>query len=398
MLLDKTNVVLGVTGSISAYKAAYLTRQLQKKGAQVQVVMTAAATEFITPLTFNTLSNRNVYTGMFEGDNAGTRHIDLGKWADVILVAPATANIIAKVARGIADDLLSAILLAFAERKIMFAPAMNVNMYNNPVTRENIEYLKGIGYYFVEPDSGELACGDEGAGRLPEISTITEHLHRYLHSGKLLNGKRVVITAGPTREFLDQVRYISNRSSGKMGYALANEAAKEGASVTLISGPTTLKPPSGVETINVESAQEMQQELRQHANKIDYLFMAAAVEDIAPAQQDSKKLKKEFINDNLSIKVNPDIVQDFRDKDQEVCIIGFSLEMEKGLKRSKEKMRQKGLDYIVWNDPEQEGAGFEVDTNEVVLIAKNEETYKFQKAPKRKIAEQIINRVVMHNE
>jgi phosphopantothenoylcysteine decarboxylase/phosphopantothenate--cysteine ligase len=398
MLFENKNVILGITGSISAYKSALLTRQLIREGADVQVVMSQAATEFISPLTFKTLTGNKVYTQMFEDHNSGTRHIDLGKWGDVILVAPATANLLARVNNGIADDLLTALILAFKERKVAFAPAMNVNMYKNPITQNNIQQLIDQGYYFIEPGSGELACGDQGYGRLAETDIIIEELYRYLNGRNLLAGKNVVVTAGPTREYLDQVRFISNRSTGKMGYALANEAAKEGGSVTLISGPTDIQPPPGVNTVNINSALEMQESLLEYAGATDYLFMAAAVEDIAPRETGRKKLKKADLGQNLRIKINPDIVKNFREKDKKACIVGFSVEMEEGLERSKSKMKEKGLDFIVWNNPLKAGAGFAADTNEVVLVSKDGEKYNFPKALKRQIAEQIITTVVHHYE
>ncbi|HMA61711.1 MAG TPA: bifunctional phosphopantothenoylcysteine decarboxylase/phosphopantothenate--cysteine ligase CoaBC [bacterium] len=397
MLFEKNHLVLGVTGSIAAYKSALLTRNLIKEGAQVQVVMSQAATHFITPLTFNTLTGKEVFTEMFADENAGTRHIELGK-ADGILVAPATANLIARVANGIADDLLSAIILASQNGKVAFAPAMNVNMYNNPVTQKNISALKEIGYRFIEPDEGELACGDQGTGRLADSKVIVEEFHRYLHGEDLLAGKNVVVTAGPTREYLDQVRFISNRSSGKMGYALANEAAKEGASVTLISGPTNLSTPPGVTKISVQSAREMQASLMEYAGGTDYLFMAAAVEDIAPSQQDQSKIKKSSLKSSLEIKVNPDLVKNFREKDSQACIVGFSVEFEEGSDRSIDKMKNKGLDFVAWNNPSKRGVGFESDTNQITLFAKNGSRFEFPKAPKRKIAEQLIKTVVEEND
>lgn len=397
MLFENNSLVLGVTGSIAAYKSALLTRQLIKEGAEVQVVMSKAATHFITPLTLNTLTGKDVYTEMFADDNAGTRHIELGK-ADGILVAPATANLIARVASGIADDLLSAIILASENGKVAFAPAMNVNMYNNPVTQKNISALKEIGYRFIEPEEGELACGDRGTGRLADLEVIVEEIHRYLHGQNLLAGKNVVVTAGPTREFLDQVRFISNRSSGKMGYALANEAAKEGASVTLISGPSNLPAPQGVAKINVQSAREMQSSLMDYAGQTDYLFMAAAVEDIAPAKRDQSKIKKTSLETSLAIEVNPDLVKNFRENDSQACIVGFSVEFEEGSDRSIEKMKNKGLDFVAWNNPSQKGIGFESDTNQIVLFAKDGSQFEFPKAVKRKIAEQLIKTVVEQNE
>ena len=397
MLFENNSLVLGVTGSIAAYKSALLTRHLIKEGAEVQVVMSKAATHFITPLTLNTLTGKDVYTEMFADDNAGTRHIELGK-ADGILVAPATANLIARVASGIADDLLSAIILASENGKVAFAPAMNVNMYNNPVTQKNISALKEIGYRFIEPEEGELACGDQGTGRLADLEVIVEEFHRYLHGQNLLAGKNVVVTAGPTREFLDQVRFISNRSSGKMGYALANEAAKEGASVTLISGPSNLPAPPGVAKINVQSAREMQSSLMDYAGQTDYLFMAAAVEDIAPAKRDQSKIKKTSLETSLAIEVNPDLVKNFREKDSQACIVGFSVEFEEGSDRSIEKMKNKGLDFVAWNNPSQKGIGFESDTNQIVLFAKDGSQFEFPKAAKRKIAEQLIKTVVEQNE
>ncbi|MCF7741426.1 MAG: bifunctional phosphopantothenoylcysteine decarboxylase/phosphopantothenate--cysteine ligase CoaBC [Candidatus Marinimicrobia bacterium] len=397
MLFENNSLVLGVTGSIAAYKSALLTRQLIKEGAEVRVVMSKAATHFITPLTLNTLTGKDVYIEMFADDNAGTRHIELGK-ANGILVAPATANLIARVANGIADDLLSAIILASENGKVAFAPAMNVNMYNNPVTQENIAALKEIGYRFIEPEEGELACGDQGTGRLADLEVIVEEFHRYLHGQNRLACKNVVVTAGPTREFLDQVRFISNRSSGKMGYALANEAAKEGASVTLISGPSNLPAPPGVTKISVQSAREMQSSLMDYAGQTDYLFMAAAVEDITPAKRDQSKIKKTSLENSLAIEVNPDLVKNFRENDSKACIVGFSVEFEEGSDRSIEKMKNKGLDFVAWNNPSQKGAGFESDTNQIVLFENDGSRFEFPKAAKRKIAEQLIKTVVEQND
>lgn len=383
-------IVLGVTGGIAIYKAADLLRRLiQEEGAAVQVIMTSHAQAFMTPLIFETLSGKPVITDMFQGPRIATRHIDLAESADVVLVCPATANCLAKAAQGSADDMLSTVILT-AGNKTCFVPAMNTAMWLNPITQANVTKLRQLGYGILEPDEGPLACQAVGKGRLPAIDTILAFLDHRLNGRRSLLGKKVVVTAGPTRAPIDAVRFITNRSSGKMGYALASMAVREGAEVLLISGPTSLPVPWGVRLQKVETADDLQSALISQGKDADYLFMAAAVEDIVPEKVIAGKLKKESGFAPLEVKAAPDIVQSYRRLNPNTCIIGFSVEIEQGEERSLAKMRQKGLDYIVWNDPSQPGAGFEHETNAVTLFAADGRRWELGLASKREIAAQII--------
>lgn len=396
MNLKNYKITLGLTGGIAIYKSAGLLRRLiQEYGADVTVIMTAAAQKFIQPLIFETLSGKPVVTEMFASEKVYTRHIDLGKDVDLVLVCPATANIVAKAAHGIAEDMLSTVILT-AGNKTVFALAMNEKMYLNPITQENIAKLKSLGYGFIEPEIGELACQEVGVGRLAEESVILNYLERRLHPTRSLQDQKVLVTAGPTREYLDAVRFISNRSSGKMGYALAAEAQKEGAAVTLISGPTSLPAPIGIKTLQVESAQEMHEALLTNGDNADYLFMAAAVEDLVPGQKSPAKLKKSQFPATLQIQTAPDLIHSFRQQNRTCCIIGFSVEIEEGKARSLEKLRAKGMDYIAWNDPSQAGAGFGAETNILTLFSAAGREWHFPLADKREIARQIISVVVQH--
>ncbi len=390
MKFKNKKILLGITGSIAIYKAADLLRKLTKNyGADVQVIMTNSALRFMSPLVFETFSGKNVYSSIFDEGYVGTRHIDFAKEADIVLICPATANIIAKAASGIADDLLSTIILA-AGTKTVFAPAMNVNMYKNPATMENMDKLKKIGYGFIDSETGMLACNDIGKGKLTNIDKILEYLNMTLNGTNKLKGKKVLVTAGPTREYLDPVRYISNRSSGKMGLALAEEAKKEGAEVLLVTGPVSIDIPNDLETIKVESAIEMRDTLIQNSDSVDFLFMAAAIEDLCPAEYIDTKIKKNDTITEIPIKLAPDIVSEFRQKNKKTCIVGFSVEMNDGKERSINKMQKKGLDYIVWNNPKDDGVGFEHDTNEVTLFSQNGHEWFLSKNSKRNIAENII--------
>jgi len=394
--MKNNRITLGLTGGIAIYKSASLLRRLiQDYGSDVTVIMTAAAQKFMQPLIFETLSGKPVITEMFAREKVFTRHIDLGKDADLVLVCPATANIVAKAAHGIADDLLSTVILA-AGNKTVFVLAMNEKMYLNPITQENITKLKNLGYGIIEPETGDLACQEVGIGRLAEELVILNYLEQRLNKTRLLQDQRVLVTAGPTREYLDTVRFISNRSSGKMGYALAIAAQREGAEVILISGPTSLSAPFGIKTLPVESAQEMQEVLLANADKADYLFMAAAVEDFVPRQKYSTKLKKSQFPTALQIKVAPDLIQSFRQQNKACCIIGFSVETEEGKARSLEKLRDKGMDFIAWNDPSQADAGFGAETNIMTLFSADGGEWHFPLADKREIARQIIAHVVQH--
>ncbi len=396
MNLKNNKITLGLTGGIAIYKSASLLRRLiQEYDADVTVIMTMAAQKFMQPLIFETLSGKPVVTEMFAREKVYTRHIDLGKDVDLVLVSPATANIVAKAAHGIADDMLSTVILT-AGNKTVFVLAMNEKMYLNPITQENIAKLKKLGYGVIEPEVGDLACQEVGIGRLANESVILNYLEQRLHETRLLQDQKVLVTAGPTREYLDAVRFISNRSSGKMGYALAIEAQREGAEVILISGPTSLSVPFGVKTLQVESAQEMQDTLLANAAKANYLFMAAAVEDLIPKQNFPTKLKKSQFPAALQIKAAPDLIQSFRQQNKACCIIGFSVEIEEGKARSLEKLRAKGMDFIAWNDPSQAGAGFGAETNVLTLFSADGGEWHFPLADKREIARQIIACVVQH--
>jgi len=394
--LKTKRITLGLTGGIAIYKSASLLRRLvSDDGIDVTVIMTAAAQKFMTPLIFETFSGKPVVTEMFAREKVYTRHIDLGQDVDMVLVCPATANIVAKAANGIADDMLSTVILS-AGAKTVFALAMNSNMYANPITQANLRKLRELGYGIIEPESGELACRELGKGRLAEESVILDYVRQRLMGIAQLNGKRVVVTAGPTREYLDPVRFISNRSSGKMGYALAAEARQQGADVVLICGPGHEVAPAGVQLIRVESARQMQAALRDHGKGADYLFMAAAVEDIRPARPSETKIKKTELSKTIAIERSPDLLIDFRKANPDTCVVAFSVEIEDGRRRSIAKMKAKGTDFIVWNDPSVAGAAFEGDTNAVTLIAADSQEWILPLASKRTIARQIIEHVVRH--
>lgn len=389
-------ITLGLTGGIAIYKSAALLRRLVNElELDVSVIMTDAAQQFMSPRIFETFSGKAVVTGMFARERVATRHIDLGSDADLVLVCPATANIIAKAAHGIADDILSTVILV-AGPKTVFAPAMNSHMYLNPVTQANIGRLEELGYGFIAPESGALACNDDGPGRLADESRILEIVQERLRTGDQLRGKRVVVTAGPTREYLDPVRFISNRSSGKMGYALAVDARRRGADVVLISGPSHEIAPPEVQIVNVESAKEMGQALMEQGKNADYLFMAAAVEDIVPANPRSTKLKKGTLPDSIAITRSTDLVSEYRRSNPDCCIVAFSVEMEDGRQRSLEKLRTKGADYIVWNNPAEPGSAFGTDTNAVLLIAADGQEWQFPLASKRTIAARLIEQILGH--
>ena len=383
-------IVLGLTGGIAIYKSANLLRRLTAdEGADVTVVMTASAQQFMQPLIFETFSGKTVLADMWTGGSVATRHIDLATQSEAILVCPATANMVAKAAHGIADDLLSTIVLA-AGAKTIFALAMNVNMYENPITQENIRKLRGLGYGFVEPEEGDLACRTYGKGRLAAESSILDYLDMRLNIHPKLQGKRVLVTAGPTWEPIDSVRYVSNRSSGKMGFALAQAAVREGARVSLVTGPTALESPFGVERIDVETAVDMDRALQERGKDADLLLMAAAVEDIVPSRREGK-LKKTDLPEALPIDRAPDIVSHFRQLFPKCRIVGFSVEMQDGRARSLAKMQDKGLDFIVWNDPSVDGAGFAADTNEVTVFSAGGDEWQIPKDSKARIAREIID-------
>ncbi|MCD8240380.1 MAG: bifunctional phosphopantothenoylcysteine decarboxylase/phosphopantothenate--cysteine ligase CoaBC [Oscillospiraceae bacterium] len=362
-------VVLGVTGGIAAYKMASVASALHKAGADVRVVMTRNATEFITPLTFETLTNHRCVTDTFARDfQYDVAHISLAKAADLLLIAPATANVIAKLAHGIADDMLTTVSLA-ARCKKMIAPAMNTAMLDATVTQENLQTLARYGYEIIEPDSGFLACGDTGRGKLPEPEVLLDHVARALAREKTLSGVRVTVTAGPTQEALDPVRYLTNHSSGRMGYAVAREAMLRGADVTLISGPSALEPPPFVRLVRIKDAQEMFEAVRAALPQTDVLVKAAAVADFRPAVCATEKLKKGALTAALPLERTEDILQYVAaHRHDGLFVCGFSMETQDMLENSRAKLERKHLDMIVANNLKESGAGFGVETNVVTII------------------------------
>ncbi len=373
MLKGKT-VVLGVTGSIAAYKIAGLASRLVKKHADVHVIMTENATHFINPITFETLTGNKCLVDTFDRNfEFHVEHVALAKRADVMMIAPASANVIGKIANGIADDMLTTTVMACKAEKFI-SPAMNTNMYENPIVQDNLRKLKDFGYKIIEPDSGYLACGDTGTGKMPSEETLEQYILRKLAREKDLAGKKILITAGPTREALDPVRFISNRSTGKMGYALANQAMLRGAEVLLVTGPVQLAPPPFVKVVPVESAAQMYRAVTDACQEADIIIKSAAVADYRPAQIADNKIKKKDNDMSIPLTRTEDILAwlgEHRRKGQFIC--GFSMETENMLENSRKKLEKKHIDMIVANNVKQQGAGFGTDTNIVTLITKQEE-------------------------
>ncbi len=391
-MLQGKCVVLGVTGGIAAYKSAELLRLLVKSGADVHVVMTQSAQEFITPLTMQTLSGNPVHSELFsllQEQDIG--HISLADRADLILVAPATANLIGKVANGIADDLLTTTIMA-SKAKILFAPAMNSNMWENPLYQANQAKLETLGYHFIEPAYGELACGWQGQGKLPDPQDIFASAQSLLVTQDLI-GKTVLVTAGPTREEIDPIRFLSNYSSGKMGYAIASAARNRGAKVVLVSGPVNLPEPKGVETHQVSSAQEMYQTVMLHAETADLIIKAAAVADFRPVERGAQKMKKGR-SETMSVELqrNPDILAELGENKGSRILIGFAAETEELLKHAREKLQKKNLDMIVANDVTLDGAGFNGDTNIVRFLAADGSVEDLPQMSKEAVAGLLLDR------
>ena len=388
-LINK-NILLGVTGGIAAYKAAEIVRHLKKSGSSVRVVMTKSAEEFITPLTLQALSGNRVSRELLDAEaEAAMGHIELAKWADGILIAPATANTLARLSSGRGDDLLSTITLAF-EGPISLAPAMNQAMWRDSRTQENLKKLIDKGYILCGPGSGEQACGDVGLGRMLEPLEIMEIFSDSFKEG-MLSGKSVLITAGPTKEPIDPVRFITNRSSGKMGYSLAEAAIDAGAIVTLITGPVDIEPPMKCNTIPVETAKEMHEAVMHHVNKKDIYIGTAAVSDYRPARKNETKLKKDDKGSPLILELveNQDILKSVSELDERPFVVGFAAETNDLIKNAKTKFKNKGLDLIVANDVSDKSIGFDSDDNAVTLITKRR-NLAIEKESKRKIAKKII--------
>lgn len=394
-MLKGKNIILGVTGGIAVYKAADLVSKLKKQEANVEVIMTSASTEFVNPLTFQTMSVNPVHTSMFnEIDKFDVEHISLAQKGDVILIAPATANTIGKIANGIADNLLTTVVMA-SNKKVVFAPAMNTWMYNNPMVQSNIKKLKELGYYFIKPGSGRLACGDYGAGKMAEPSDIVEFIDDLLTDKDLL-GKDIVITAGPTIEKIDPVRYITNHSSGKMGYSIAKEAVRRGADVHLISGPTALEIPKNLDFIPVETTLEMFEEVGKLFDNCDVLIKAAAPADLRPKDYSEEKIKKNNIKDNnftLDFIENPDIAKFYGNKKKDQTIVGFAAESNSLIENAKGKLRSKKFDFIVANDITKKDAGFKSDTN-IISVIDEDTRVDYPIMDKVEIAKIIIDKAV----
>lgn len=390
--LQNKKILLGISGSIAAYKAAVLARLLVKAGAEVQVVMTQAATEFITPLTLATLSKRPALVAYTSGDKGEwNNHVELGLWADLMLIAPATANTLAQCAHGLCDNLLSACYLS-ARCPVFFAPAMDLDMYVHPATRQNMQQLRTYGNHLIEAEHGELASGLVGDGRLAEPERIVAYLEKYLATDPIVKGKRVLITAGPTQEALDPVRYISNHSTGKMGYAIAKAFALAGAEVTLISGPTSLLlPSSDIRLLRVQSASEMLSASLDHFDNTDLTILSAAVADYAPETVASSKIKKAGDTLSLTMVKTPDIAQTLgKRKKPHQLLVGFALETDNEVSNAIEKLHRKNFDYIVLNSLRDSGAGFAHDTNKITVIDKDEQLRIFDLKSKEAVAYDIL--------
>lgn len=394
MLKDK-NIIVGVTAGIAAYKAVDLVSKLKKQNANVEVIMTENATKFVSPLTFQTMALNPVYVDMFkEPRNYDVEHISIAEKADIFLIAPATANIIGKIANGIADDLLTTTIMA-TQAKVIFAPAMNTNMYLNPIVQKNMDYLRKLGYEFIKPGVGILACQTYGPGRMAEPMDIVQYVINSFNEKDLV-GKKILVTAGPTIEPLDPVRYVTNHSSGKMGYNIAEEAEKRGAEVVLITGPTALEPPMGIEVIRVNTTMEMFHAVEDKFHSCQALIKAAAPLDYRPETvSDVKIKKKDGKKDELNIKYirNPDIAAHFGNKKTNQIVVGFAAETNNLVENAKEKLVKKNLDFIVANDITEAGAGFKTDTNLITIIDKEGTVTDYPIMDKSQVAKIIINKV-----
>lgn len=396
--MEKKKILLAVSGGIAAYKAAPVASKLYQSGYEVKVILTASAQKFITPLTFQTLTRQAVYTDTFEEKEPSVvSHIDIADWADLVLIAPATANVIGKLANGIADDMLSTTLLA-TKADVLIAPAMNVNMFNHPAVKKNMETLAAFGWRFIEPNEGLLACGWIGKGRLAEPEELINAVHMYFKEKKEhslpLSGKKVMVTAGPTREELDPVRYFTNHSSGKMGYAIAFAAKKLGADVTLITGPTSLDIPSGVQVERVISAKEMFDKAISLYGEQDIVIKCAAVADYTPVTVHSNKFKKKNDTWTIELKKTDDILKVLGERKEHQILVGFAAETENLEDYAKDKLLRKNLDMVVGNDVSKEGSGFGSDTNEIIMIKKDGSIRPLPILTKEQAANEILEEVM----
>jgi phosphopantothenoylcysteine decarboxylase/phosphopantothenate--cysteine ligase len=394
-LKDK-RIILGVCGSVAAYKSAYLLRELQKKGAEVKVVMTPSAVKFVAPLTFSSLSHKQVLVDIFPDEGASIQHVELGLWADVMLVAPVTASTVAKLAYGIADNLLTSIALAL-RAPLIIAPAMDVDMYVHPATSRNISKLRERGVFVVEPQEGELASGLTGVGRLAEVGDIVASIEKLFEGHhRDFTGKKVLVTAGPTQEPIDAVRFISNRSSGKMGFAVASAAANRGADVRLVSGPVSLETPRNVLRENVSTADEMHAAVERSFEWCDVLIMTAAVADYKVLDPPDRKIKKdEHVEGAAELKLveNVDILKSLSGKKGNRIVVGFALETDDGVENAVKKLKSKSMDMIVLNNPRDEGTGFGTETNKATMIFSDGKERELPLMPKYEVAMKILDGV-----
>ena len=393
MLKGKT-VVIGVSGGIAVYKVCDVVSRLKKLNADVHVIMTKSACEFVGPLTFQTLSQNYVVSDMFGDPKTwDVEHIALAKKADLFLVAPATANVIGKIANGICDDMLTTTIAA-TKAKVLIAPAMNTNMYENPLVQKNISTLKQYGYKFIEPESGRLACGDIGSGKLASPEVIVENVEALLNYEQDLVGRKIIITAGPTIESLDPVRYLTNRSSGKMGYAIAKVAAARGAEVTLVSGKTSLKPSSNIKkVINITSAEDMYQAVISNLDENDVVIKSAAVADYKPKEYSDKKIKKKDGDLVIELDRNKDIAYEIGKIKKDKILVGFAAETNDLIENAKGKIAKKNMDFIVANNLKESGAGFGTDTNVVSIIEKDGSMTKYPMMTKEEVASVILDKI-----
>ena len=400
-MLAGKKILIGITGGISVYKMCTAVRLFKKAGAEVRIMMTHSATQFVTPLTFSTLSQEEVVVSHWPSDpnsstNLGVKHIDYGLWADVMLIAPATANTIAHLAHGYAEDVLGSTVLAL-RCPLVVSPSMDVDMWENAATQENLATLRSRGSFIIPPASGELASGLVGAGRLPEPEVIVSFVENVLDkTPRDLSGKKILVTAGPTFEPIDPVRFIGNRSSGKMGFAIANAAALRGAEVTLVSGPVSLGTPKRVHRVDVDTAEQMFHAVNTHSANSHIVIMAAAVADYTPKNVADQKIKKESGGTELTLQLRStkDILKSLGESKGKKILVGFALETENELAHAKEKLAKKNLDLIVMNSTNDEGAAFGSDTNVVTLIDKNGTTIKLEKMAKFDVATEILNYIV----
>ena len=390
----KKCVVIGVTGGIAVYKALDVISALRKKDIDVHVIMTKSATEFVNPITFQSISQNMVVTNMFSEPKAWEiQHISLAQRADLMLIAPATANIIGKISNGIADDMLSTTIMA-TKAKVIFAPAMNTNMYENPITQGNIKRLKEYGYKFIEPASGRLACGDVGKGKLADVNTIVERVLSELNDVEQdLKGKKVLISAGPTVAPIDPVRYITNRSTGKMGYAIAEEAKSRGADVILVSGPTNLEKPANINTINIMTNEEMKNAIVDNFDWADIVIKSAAVADYKPKNYSDKKIKKGEGDLNLVLTRDNDILKYLGEIKSHQILVGFAAESNDVEENALKKIKSKNLDFIVANDITKSDTGFGSDDNKVIIMSKENKTY-LENMSKREVAKNIFDLIL----